>query len=130
MIRELRPDDIPALRALHEQQGFDYPFPDLSQPQFVQILVAVDDEDRPVQALMARETLELYMLGDSGWRTPKWRFATLQKLGYAMHLKLLGMGYRDVHAWLPPQVERAFGKRLVKSFGWVKSRWSCFAREL
>lgn len=130
MIREFRQSDGPALRRLHAAQGFDYEFPDLTQPQFVQILVAVDDEDEPVQALIARKTVELYFVGDPNWRTPRWRLNFLLSLGYVMHKALARMGFTDVFAALPPEIEKTFGKRLRRSLGWVESRWKQYVRYL
>jgi hypothetical protein len=130
MIRDFKPEDEAVLRAIHEAQGFDYVFPDLNHPQFVGMLVAVDENDVPVQAVLARKTVEVYFLGRTDWRTPAWRMEALTKLHLAMHGKLLAQGYTDAHAWLPPEVARTFGRRLKKVFGWVQSRWTCFAKEL
>jgi hypothetical protein len=130
MIREYRPSDDAALRAIHAEQGFDYPFPDLSEPQFVGLLVAVDENDVPVQAVLARKTVEVYFLGKTGWRTPAWRMEAITNLHLAMHNVLLAQGFTDAHAWLPPEVAKSFGRRLKQVFGWVESRWTCFAKEL
>jgi len=130
MIRPYRPEDESALREMHAAQGFDYPFPDLTQPEFVSLLVAVDENDVPVQAVLARKTVEIYFLGQKEWRNPAWRMETLAKLHFGMHGLLLAQGYTDAHCWMPPQVSKSFGRRLRKVFGWVESRWTCFAKEL
>ncbi len=43
LIREYTPGDLDALRALHAAQGFDYAFPDLTDPLFVSKLVLQDE---------------------------------------------------------------------------------------
>jgi hypothetical protein len=128
MIREFRASDEPILRKLHAEQGFDYEFPDLTA--FEAVLVAVDENDLPVQAVAARKTVEVYMLGDPKWRTPAWRFDVLKLLHEGMHRLLLQKGFTDAHCWIPPVVDKAFGRRLVKQLGWVRSRWQSYCRYL
>jgi len=64
LIREYTPADLEALRRMHASQGFDYPFPDLSDPIFISKLVVEDDEGRSVMASLARLTCEMYLLMD------------------------------------------------------------------
>ena len=63
-IREYTPADLDALRRMHASQGFDYPFPDLSDPIFISKLIVEDDDGRPVMASLARLTCEMYLLID------------------------------------------------------------------
>lgn len=128
MIREYKSSDEPILRALHEAQGFSYEFPDLSK--FEGVLVSTDEDDKPVQALAARKTAEIFMLGDPNYRTPAWRMAHFVPLHEEMHKFMLSRGFTDVHAWLPPEVVKQFGSRLKRSFGWVESGWQSFCKYL
>jgi hypothetical protein len=64
LIREYTPADLDALRRMHASQGFDYAFPDLSDPIFISKLVLEDDSGRPVMAALARLTCEMYLLID------------------------------------------------------------------
>jgi len=64
LIREYTPADLDALRRMHASQGFDYPFPDLSDPIFISKLIVEDDDGRPVMASLARLTCEMYLLMD------------------------------------------------------------------
>lgn len=130
MIRGYRSSDEPVLRALHEAQGHSYPFPDLNHPQFVGIVVATDENDIPVQAIAARKTVEVYMLGDPNWRTPAWRFSIFIQLHTAIHKLMWSLGFTDAHAFLPPKVCKAFGKRLERDFGWLPSGWKSFCKYL
>ena len=128
MIRPLKSQDIPVLKRIHAAQGHSYPFPDLEK--FVGVVVAVDENDVPVQAIACRKTIEVYFLGDPNWKTPGWRLETFRRLHLAAHNAMLALGYTDSHCWVPPSVEKAFGRRLVKIFGWKRSVWQCFSKEL
>jgi hypothetical protein len=64
LIREYTPADLDALRRMHASQGFDYAFPDLSDPIFISKLILEDDSGRPVMAALARLTCEMYLLID------------------------------------------------------------------
>src|SRR5579864_5082116 len=64
LIREYTPADLNALRRMHASQGFDYAFPDLSDPIFISKLILEDDTGRPVMAALARLTCEMYLLID------------------------------------------------------------------
>lgn len=130
MIREFRQEDEAVLRDLHKINGFDYPFPDLKSDQFYKVLVLVDEDDVPVQAVAARKTIEVYFLGDPQWRTPAWRLDALKGLHVKMHGILIAAGYTDVLAFIPPKVMRAFGRRLERDFGWVKGKWQHYCRYL
>lgn len=35
-------------------------------------------------------------------------------------------GYTELNAFIPPVVEKAFGRRLERTFGWVR-QWACWA---
>jgi hypothetical protein len=135
LVRKLRESDIPVLKELHERRGFGYSFPDLwdyklnrISQEFADVQVRVDEEDRPVIAVACRKTVEAYLWMDEQWRTPRWRMAALVEIHEAVRVRLVELGVRDIHAWLPPEVCKAFGKRLRQVFGWLPSRWQCWSR--
>jgi hypothetical protein len=129
-VRPFRKEDEPVLRAMYEQMGFDYVLPELEGRDFVSVWVAVDETDAPVMALAARKTVEMFMLADQRWKTPGWRMEAFSELHFACHQDVLRQGFTDAHCWLPPQVVKSFGRRLKRYFGWVESKWKCFAKEL
>jgi hypothetical protein len=55
------------------------------------------------------------------------RMSGLQQLHEALRGKLKPLGYRSADAWLPPQIEHSFGKRLIKSFGWLRNTWISYS---
>jgi hypothetical protein len=61
LIREYTDADLDALRRMHAQQGFGYPFPDLADPLFVSKLVVENGAGRAVMASLARLTCEMYL---------------------------------------------------------------------
>lgn len=127
-IRNLESKDIPVLRRWHEESGFDYEFPDLTKFEAVRVLV--DENDVPIQAAAARKTVECYLLLDSTWRNPRWRLEGFRQLHEDTCRQLEHKGYTDLHCWLPPQIERSFGRKLQNLFGWIKSHWSSYSRPL
>jgi hypothetical protein len=128
MIRDYRPYDEPVLRRIHAEQGFDYPFPDLSE--FEEVLVVTDEDNLPVQMVAARKTVEIYFMGDPEWRTPAWRLDALKGLHEVLGGLLKEKGYTDALAFIPPKVVKAFGRRLERDFGWIRGRWQHFCKYL
>lgn len=121
--RKLRADDIPILQAM--QRGF--PYPDPCDPMIECIVVMADEKDQPVAAFAAKRLVEIYAwVGDIP--TP----AKMQALRIA-HGCLPGMlrarGYTHAEAFLPPGISGKFGRRLARSFGWVRN-WASWGRGL
>lgn len=108
--------------------GEGYEFPDLSDPVFVTVQVLTDENDRPVQALIAKQTVEMYLLMDKRWGSPRWRWEAFKQLHRLTRVMLRSLGYDTVHAWLPPQIEKSFGVRKLMRIGWKKALWPCFFR--
>jgi hypothetical protein len=128
-VRDLRDSDLPQLEAMHRQQGYDYPLPDFRDAEFVSKQVVVDEHDRPYMVLVARRTVELYLLCDPGYGTPGLRWMAIKTLRDAMSGVLKALGFTDVHAWIPPAIEKSFTRRL-KRMGWTKAAWNCYARKV
>ena len=109
-IRQFTDNDLPVLKRLHSRQGFDYVFPDVSDPIFVSKLVLEDDDARIALASLARLKGEMYLI--------------LDPLHQAGERDLISRGLDDAHAWLPPGVSHRFGKRL-EVLGWVRDdKWT------
>jgi hypothetical protein len=115
------------LSRLLRRQPFDYERPRLRS--LLGGLVYVDEQDQPVMAVTARPTVEIFMLADPDWGTPAMRFEALKALHEAVRLELVRLGYEDGHLWLPPAIEKAFARRLMRSFGWMKNLWGCYFRK-
>lgn len=110
--------DIPRLQEIFAAQSFEYVEPDWSM---MAGKVLVDDAGKVQIALLARKTVEMYALVDSGqWAAPGMKAAEFERLDVAVRHDLRQQGYVDQHCWVPP-VCRAFLRRLLKHFGWVRS---------
>jgi hypothetical protein len=130
LVREYREADLEPLRRIHQRQGFDYAFPDLSDPIFISKLVVEGDASKIVIASLARLTCEIYLLADPEAGKPRDRWQWLLELQRAGELDLLSRGLDDAHAWLPPPIAKRFGRRL-QSLGWIRDdSWTPYCRRL
>ena len=117
--------DSGRLTALFQAQGFQYQLPDLRS---FAATVALEDEGEIQQAVLARPTVELYFLAANDWKSPGMRFEGLRKIHEAMRRELNSKGFEDAHVWLPPEIAKSFGRRLMKDFGWTQPMWTDFTR--
>jgi hypothetical protein len=130
LVREYREGDLDALLRMHARQGFDYAFPDISDPIFFSKLVVEDDSGRAVMAWLARLTCEMYLLADPEAGSPRERYGRLLALHNAGERDLLARGLDDAHAWLPPPIAKRFGRRLA-ALGWIRDdAWTPYCRRL
>jgi hypothetical protein len=137
-IRNYEAGDLEGLRRIHAAQGFGYGFPDLRNPLFLTKLVLARDEgqNKPedgqgiVGAALLRVTAEAYLLLDPAAGSPRERWNWLLELQQATERDAWARGLEDVHAWLPPEISRRFGKRLTR-MGWVRDdAWTPYCKRL
>lgn len=139
MIRDFEPKDLEATKRIHAAQGFAYEFPKLTvrdpdggrRENPLYFIKLVDErEGQIVQAAFAHLTAEIYFLLDPKWSTPQERhLAFLEMMDVGRQKAWHPGGLEDLHAFLPPQVERSFGKRLL-AHGWNKAPWSPYFTEV
>ena len=108
MIREIREDDVPKLRAL----GYAWTM----GKDFMGGVVAVDASDEPRMALGAWRMAEIHGVTDSTWNTPQERWETLQRMHRAMERRLSTQGVGEVVVWFE---RRCALVRRMLSLGWV-----------
>jgi hypothetical protein len=82
------------------------------------------------QAILMRLTAEMFLLQDKSWETPGMRLEAFSQIHEASRRVAAAAGVSDVHAWLPPEIDASFGRRLMTEFGWKKQLWPCFSREI
>lgn len=128
IVREYTDADHAALRAMHAAQGFGYELPDPGHPLFL-VRAVLEDEGRPRMAALLRLTAEAYLLADPHEGSPRQRWQWLLALHDATRQAAAARGLSDVQAFLPPQVSRAFGRRLAR-LGWRRDPWTCYTRQL
>ena len=92
------------------------------------------DSDAPpnseiIAAVFLRLTAEAYFLLDPTAGTPRDRWRALLLLHEAARGEANRRGLDDAHAWLPPQVARAFGRR-IERLGWTREPWPSYSRTI
>lgn len=113
---------MPALERMAAASGF--PYVDPRSEMVESCLVVVDDSDTPVMAVAAERIVQLY-----GWfdkdLPPVQKMTALRVAHWGMRLELMEKGYKSAEAFLPPSICERFGRRLMRSFGWVEN-WRSF----
>ena len=133
LVREYKEQDLESLQQIHAEQKFPYAFPDLQNPLFLTKIVLTDG-DGPEQnirgAALLRLTAEAYLLLDPSQGTPRERWQSLLALHQAAQQDAWRRGLEDVHAWLPPAIEKKFGRRLER-LGWLRdAAWTPYCKRL
>jgi hypothetical protein len=123
-IRPIQPSDIPTIRGMYELSGLKYTFPDLLGPKMESVMV-IESDGVVVAACAAERITQLYLWMEDDHPAAKMHYVKV--LHEAMATELKSKGYNSVEAYLPPELEKSFGRRLMRNFGWVKS-WPCFSR--
>lgn len=127
-LRRFQPQDERAIENVFVAQGFDYELPDLSRFPYLQILA--DEHNQARIVVGCRNLAEVFMLTDPSWETPKVRMEGLKSIHESMRQELAKANVAEAIAWLPPQIERPFGRRLMRSFGWFEPLWKCVALKI
>lgn len=126
IVRMLTPSDVPRLKKIYKKMGVPLPFPDLKE--FLPMPVIVDEKNRVVAGVGCMPAVEIYLFLDKSWETPGMRLEAFKVLHEWVRKDLLARGVIEAHAFVPPEMEKQFGKRLIKAFGWIRSHWPCFSR--
>jgi len=82
-----------------------------------------------IAAVFLRVTAEAYFLLDPCAGLPRDRWRALLLLHEAARGEANRRGLDDAHAWLPPQVARAFGRR-IERLGWTREPWPSYSRTI
>jgi len=127
-IRQAVPEDYDQILEIYQKLGFDYNLPGFESFEDIQIIC--DESGKIQMCLAAKKEISYYLLMDPECNLNpfnKWEylkmiinnsFETLKKKGFNM-----------VFCWVPPELEKSFGKRLMK-LGGKKFTWPCFGREI
>jgi hypothetical protein len=128
-IHEYTENDLPRIQELHALCGFDYQLPDLAAPSMVVKRMLTHDGAIQVAGFL-RLTSEAFLLGNAKWRTPAWRWEALKALHEDIRHKAQILMLDDAHCWVPPELDRAFGRRLV-ALGWERERqWPVYSQKV
>ncbi len=124
--RPLRPADIDTLTKRAAESGF--PYPAFDDPLIEAVVVIADDDDLPITACVAKRLVELYMYPPEISVSTTRMFSAIAFLHKAMADTLRQKCYSSAEIYLPPQVSRIFGRRLERSFGWVRN-WQSWVKK-
>jgi hypothetical protein len=127
-IRPYQPSDKPAIEEMFRAQGFDYGLPDPDGPLFI-VRMVLEENGKPVQALLGRLTSEAYLLFDPNAASP----VTHMRRFLGLHQKACEAaqkaGIDSVNVWLPPKVSKLFGGQLER-LGWKNYIWPSYMRKI
>lgn len=124
--RTLTAADLPSIRSMYELSGLNYTLPDLGGEMIESAMVVVDDNDVPIGGVAFERILQTYLWIDDSLH-PAAKLRVIRELHEKCAPVLRSKGYTQIEAFLPPQLEESFGRRLMRSFGWVRN-WPSFAR--
>jgi hypothetical protein len=130
LVRQYTEADLDALRQIHQRQGFDYAFPDLTDPIFISKLVVEDDSGRAVMASLARLTCEVYLLADPQAGSPRDRFDWILQLHRAGERDLLPSSLDDAPARRPPPTAKLCRRLHETLAGVLDDAWTPHCRRL
>ncbi len=128
MIRRYGHADAEALEEMFTKQGFEYERPDFGDPNFLSKTV-MEKNGKISMAILARLTAEAYFLIDPEFSSPQEKWEAFKELHEAARLDCYARGLDDIYCWVPPQIKKPFGRRLMR-LGWTHNLWPAFNRSL
>ncbi len=123
--RPLRPSDVQILDKRARESGF--PYPAFNDPLIEAVVVIADEDDLPITACSAKRLVELYLYPNPDVSVTR-MFSAIAFLHKAMADTLRQKCYSSAEIYLPPQVSRLFGRRLERSFGWMRN-WQSWVKK-
>ncbi len=123
--RPLRPSDVQILDKRARESGF--PYPAFDDPLIEAIVVIADDDDHPITACTAKRLVELYLYPNPD-APPALMLNAIAFLHQAMANALRQKSYNSAELSLPPQISKIVGRRLERSFGWVRNWQSWYKK--
>lgn len=129
VIRNYRPSDLPAIKAIHDSTGIDYKFPNVNAPIFlVKKVLELDGVVRVAGAAYIQVELYLWM-DKSNWADPEQKLLAIKALDREIIEECWLEGVDCAVLWLPPGMGR-WGQRLTKELGFERDRdgWVTYSK--
>jgi hypothetical protein len=114
------------MRQFYAQSGLEFEMPDLSSPMIEAAELVVDERGEVIMAAVAQRTLEIYLLSPAGQLHPMVKMEGIRLLHGAIRDTIASKGYKEGFAFIPPSIEKAYGRHLRKWFGWEKT-WPAYS---
>lgn len=127
MIRDFLWSDVPDFLAIHEANKLPeqclVPF---GNPLFVIDRVLIPDGfHKPAMGIFVKVTSEVYLMLDHAIGTPEERWNWLVQITADMRLQAYRKGFEEITCWLPVEVEKSFGDRIL-TLGFHRSKWQSY----
>ena len=124
--RSVREDDLPTLKEIYDTAGYKFDWPDLLSDEFLSVEVVVDERDRPLMAAAAKKSVELFLICAPGGNLhPAMKMKAIWLLHLALRDALTLLGFYEATAFLPPELEKNYGRHLQRKFSWLPT-WKAF----
>lgn len=133
-VRDYKPSDLAAVKAIHEATQINYTFPNLDSKLFlVKKVMEVNGVVRVAAGMYIQAETYLW-LDHSDWGDPDQKYVAIQALSKEVMKETWLQGVDEAVLWLPPGMER-FGERLTdkeNGLGFTKDRdgWVTYSRQL
>jgi hypothetical protein len=121
-IREAIPEDFERLKEI-SLPGF--PVPDLSSPSILGVQVVTDESGEILLGAAAQRTAEIFLFCPPGCLHPAVKMEGIRLLHGGIRDTIVPKGYSEGFSFVEPHVERAFGRHLIRRFGWEKT-WPAY----
>ena len=117
--RPITAEDVPAVENLISASNL--PYPSLSSPLIECVQVVTDDSGKIIAAFIAERLVQGYLLMTE--MHPHAKLHAIRMLHDGTPVALRSKGYASLECFLPPSFALQFGRRLERSFGWVRNQW-------
>lgn len=107
------------------EQGLGYNLPNLDA---MKVKRGFEQDGKIVAAVMCRPTVEIYLVCDPSWQSPRWRYEVMKVLQDDVERQLWREGFTDAVLWIAPEKEKSFARRLKRCFGWIDVPLKCMMR--
>ena len=124
IVRPFEEKDLPAIQAMHKSMDLGYEPPDWGN---MVVSCVIERDEEITMATFLRPTAETFLLMNEGRKRDQ--LADLLITHREMVAPMKRNGLTDTHAWLPPVVDRDFGK-LLKNIGWKQQLWNSYCFEV
>lgn len=121
----LEATDADAVRALQAASGYAFQFPPLHSPLVETGCMILDSAGSPIAASVAQRTPEI-LLAMRKEGHPAIKLQALAMVHQFMRQELSSRGYAEGFCFLPPEIEKSYGRHLQRIFGWRKT-WAGYA---
>ena len=118
--RPITAEDVPAIESLIAASNL--PYPSLSSPLIECVQVVTDDSGEIVAAFIAERLVEGHLVIQD--MDPHAKIHAIRLLHESTPEVLRRKGYNWINCFLPLPLAKHFGRRLERSFGWIKDSQS------